>query len=81
MSRHALGRGTKPRHVMALGGSNVSRHALCRVTVSRHVLGRGFLPRNDMAIGRGNVFRLALGRVTVSRNELSRGPCLGMSWH
>ena len=60
-------------HVKALDRGSVSRHALCRVTVSGHILGLGTLLRNDMTLGRGTVFRLALSRVTVSRHGLSQG--------
>ena len=42
MLGHALGRGTVPRHVMALSRGTMSRKALGRVTVSRHALGRVF---------------------------------------
>ena len=57
VSKNALGRGTLPRHVMALGRATMSKDALGRVTVSRDSPGRGILPRHVMELGRGPLAR------------------------
>ena len=81
VSRDALGRGTFPRHVTALGQGTVSRQGQGRVTVSRHALSRGTLPRHLMALDRGTVSRHALGEKPCLHMQYAEAPFLGLSWH